>query len=88
MRDGVGGAVVQAACVQLLLHDALCVMHVGCRSVSQDGVAFCFWDVGGCDKIRPLWRHYFQNCQVLLGWVGGLGGRGSALGIDIVTIIL
>jgi hypothetical protein len=18
-------------------------------------------DVGGCDKIRPLWRHYFQN---------------------------
>ncbi len=20
-------------------------------------------DVGGCDKIRPLWRHYFQNTQ-------------------------
>ena len=19
------------------------------------------WDVGGCDKIRPLWRHYFQG---------------------------
>lgn len=19
------------------------------------------WDVGGCDKIRPLWRHYFMN---------------------------
>jgi ADP-ribosylation factor protein 1 len=20
------------------------------------------WDVGGCDKIRPLWRHFMQNC--------------------------
>ena len=19
------------------------------------------WDVGGQDKLRPLWRHYFQN---------------------------
>eukprot|EP01125_Pyxidicula_operculata_P002224 TRINITY_DN12133_c0_g1_i1.p1 TRINITY_DN12133_c0_g1~~TRINITY_DN12133_c0_g1_i1.p1 ORF type:complete len:545 (+),score=103.73 TRINITY_DN12133_c0_g1_i1:2-1636(+) len=24
---------------------------------------FTLWDVGGCDKIRPLWRHYFQNTQ-------------------------
>ena len=23
-------------------------------------------DVGGCDKIRPLWRHYFQNCQFII----------------------
>jgi ADP-ribosylation factor protein 1 len=21
------------------------------------------WDVGGQEKIRPLWRHYFQNTQ-------------------------
>jgi small GTP-binding protein len=21
------------------------------------------WDVGGCDKIRPLWRHYFDGLQ-------------------------
>lgn len=21
------------------------------------------WDVGGQDKIRPLWRHYYQNTQ-------------------------
>ena len=26
---------------------------------------FCeVWDVGGQDKIRPLWRHYYQNTQV------------------------
>ena len=24
------------------------------------------WDVGGKDKIRPLWRHYFQNTQALI----------------------
>lgn len=23
-------------------------------------------DVGGQDKIRPLWRHYFQNTQGLI----------------------
>ena len=47
-----------------LLRDELCVIHVGCRSVSHGGVAFNLWDVGGCDKIRPLWRHYFQACSV------------------------
>jgi small GTP-binding protein len=24
------------------------------------------WDVGGRDRIRPLWRHYFQNTQGLI----------------------
>lgn len=24
------------------------------------------WDVGGQDKIRPLWRHYYQNTQGLI----------------------
>ncbi len=23
-------------------------------------------DVGGCDKIRPLWRHYFQNAAFII----------------------
>eukprot|EP00195_Chlamydomonas_chlamydogama_P003266 CAMPEP_0202922060 /NCGR_PEP_ID=MMETSP1392-20130828/77724_1 /ASSEMBLY_ACC=CAM_ASM_000868 /TAXON_ID=225041 /ORGANISM="Chlamydomonas chlamydogama, Strain SAG 11-48b" /LENGTH=632 /DNA_ID=CAMNT_0049615667 /DNA_START=305 /DNA_END=2204 /DNA_ORIENTATION=+ len=27
------------------------------------------WDVGGCDKIRPLWRHYFVNTQGLVFFV-------------------
>ena len=27
------------------------------------------WDVGGCDKIRPLWRHYFQNTQAIVFFV-------------------
>lgn len=24
------------------------------------------WDVGGQDKIRPLWKHYFQNTDALI----------------------
>jgi small GTP-binding protein len=29
-------------------------------------VSFTVWDVGGQDKIRPLWRHYFANTQGLI----------------------
>uniref|UniRef100_UPI00398F2CA5 ADP-ribosylation factor 4-like n=1 Tax=Pristiophorus japonicus TaxID=55135 RepID=UPI00398F2CA5 len=29
-------------------------------------ISFTVWDVGGQDKIRPLWRHYFQNTQALI----------------------
>jgi ADP-ribosylation factor protein 1 len=27
------------------------------------GVTFTVWDVGGQDKIRQLWRHYYQNAE-------------------------
>lgn len=27
------------------------------------GVNFTVWDVGGQSKLRPLWKHYFQNSQ-------------------------
>ncbi|KAK3093189.1 hypothetical protein FSP39_012436 [Pinctada imbricata] len=30
------------------------------------GIDFTVWDVGGQDKIRPLWRHYFQNTEGLI----------------------
>jgi len=29
-------------------------------------VTFTVWDVGGQDKIRPLWRHYFVGCEGLV----------------------
>jgi len=31
------------------------------------GVSFTVWDVGGQDKLRPLWRHYFQNAEGICG---------------------
>ncbi|KAK3803446.1 hypothetical protein RRG08_027549 [Elysia crispata] len=30
------------------------------------GVTFTVWDVGGQEKIRQLWRHYYANTQGLL----------------------
>lgn len=34
------------------------------ETVEFKNISFTVWDVGGQDKIRPLWRHYFQNTQV------------------------
>lgn len=36
------------------------------ESVEYKNISFTVWDVGGQDKIRPLWRHYFQNTQGLI----------------------
>ncbi|XP_007905553.1 ADP-ribosylation factor 2 [Callorhinchus milii] len=36
------------------------------ETVEYKQVSFTVWDVGGQDKIRPLWRHYFQNTQGLI----------------------
>ena len=30
-------------------------------TVEYKNLKFTVWDVGGQDKLRPLWRHYFQN---------------------------
>ena len=29
-------------------------------------MSFTVWDVGGQDKIRPLWRHYYQGTNGLI----------------------
>lgn len=44
------------------------------ETVEYKNICFTVWDVGGQDKIRPLWRHYFQNTQV-----GGGGKVGTCL---------
>lgn len=31
------------------------------ESVTYKNVKFNVWDVGGQDKIRPLWRHYYSG---------------------------
>ncbi len=36
------------------------------ESVEYKKINFTVWDVGGQDKIRPLWRHYFSNTQGLV----------------------
>eukprot|EP00300_Choanocystis_sp_HF-7_P024016 c2540_g1_i1.p1 GENE.c2540_g1_i1~~c2540_g1_i1.p1 ORF type:complete len:182 (+),score=41.41 c2540_g1_i1:75-548(+) len=36
------------------------------ETVQYKNISFTVWDVGGQDKIRPLWRHYYQNTQGLI----------------------
>ena len=36
------------------------------ETVHYKKIEFTVWDVDGQDKIRPLWRHYFQNTQGLI----------------------
>lgn len=36
------------------------------ETVEYKNISFTVWDVGGQDKIRPLWRHYFINTQGLI----------------------
>lgn len=42
--------------------------HLGfnVETVEYKNIQFTVWDVGGQDKIRPLWRHYFQNTQGII----------------------
>lgn len=36
------------------------------ETVQIERVKFNVWDVGGQDKIRPLWRHYYTGTQGLI----------------------
>lgn len=42
------------------------------ETVEYKNINFTVWDVGGQDKIRPLWRHYFVNTQVSHKWIADL----------------
>ncbi|CDO64640.1 ADP-ribosylation factor [Plasmodium reichenowi] len=36
------------------------------ETVEFRNISFTVWDVGGQDKIRPLWRHYYSNTDGLI----------------------
>ena len=36
------------------------------ETVTYKNTRFNVWDVGGQDKIRPLWRHYFSGTHALI----------------------
>ena len=39
------------------------------ETITHRGIDYTIWDVGGCDKIRPLWRHYFGSTDVMVFFV-------------------
>lgn len=36
------------------------------KSVTSDGFKLNVWDIGGQRKIRPYWKNYFENTDVLI----------------------
>ena len=36
------------------------------ETVRHKGIDFTFWDLGGGDKIRPLWKHYYKNTSAIV----------------------
>ena len=36
------------------------------ETLEYKNVSFTVWDVGGQDRIRPLWRHYYQNTNAVI----------------------
>ncbi|CAM8962437.1 unnamed protein product [Rhodiola kirilowii] len=42
------------------------------EKVQYKNVMFTVWDVGGQEKLRPLWRHYFSNTDGLIYVVDSL----------------
>ena len=36
------------------------------KSVQSQGFKLNVWDIGGQRKIRPYWRNYFENTDVLV----------------------
>ena len=45
------------------------------ETVSYKNIEFMVWDMGGQDKIRQLWSHYYKHAQALI----------TADGIDALT---
>ncbi len=42
------------------------ISHFNVESVEYKNLKFTVWDVGGQDKIRQLWRHYYNNTHALI----------------------
>ena len=36
------------------------------ETVEYKNINFTVWDIGGQDRIRPLWRYYYQNTQAVI----------------------
>ena len=36
------------------------------ETVEYKNISFTVWDIGGQTKIRPLWQHYYENCDGII----------------------
>jgi len=68
VQQPIEGAVANLTCAAILYklkldQDVTTIPTVGfnVETVTYKNTKFNVWDVGGQDKIRPLWRHYFSG---------------------------
>jgi hypothetical protein len=54
-----------ATAADLLIRFVFC-SGFNVETVEYKNISFTVWDVGGQDKIRRLWRHYYQNTQGII----------------------
>lgn len=47
-------------------HTPVAAAGFNVEKVQYKNVLFTVWDVGGQEKLRPLWRHYFNNTDGLI----------------------
>ena len=52
--------------MELKHENFLCDAGFNVEKVQYKTVIFTVWDVGGQEKLRPLWRHYFNNTDGLV----------------------
>lgn len=50
----------------LKLYVSSCLQGFNIKSVQSQGFKLNVWDIGGQRKIRPYWRNYFENTDVLV----------------------
>lgn len=64
MEDYISCTLSHYSCCFLFLKSATCIPLV--ETVEYKQTTFICWDVGGKDKIRALWRHYYQGTTGLI----------------------
>lgn len=52
------------------LQPAIPTIGFNCETITVGSRRWTAWDVGGCDKIRPLVRHYFPGVEAVVFFVG------------------
>lgn len=48
------------------VHNTIPTVGLNMETVTFNKVKFNVWDVGGQDKVRPLWKHYYAGTQGLI----------------------
>jgi len=64
--DGVGKTTIL---YKFKLGDVVCTtptIGFNCETIEYRNLRMHVWDVGGQDRVRPLWRHYFSTAQALI----------------------